>query len=261
METSTDGKTWTTFVAGTDEIILENAGDKVYFRAGEGGNSKFASNPSTNYWRFNITRGQTAASGNIMSLINGTEETTTLQATAFASLFDSNIYLTEPPDLPATTCSGGNVYSYMFYGCYRLVRTAKIPNLIQITGVFGANMYSKCSGISDVDMSGISFSGTIASSGIGTAVFQNCTGLKTIKPAEVRVGSSMFKGCTSLEVVDYRHATSVITLSNINAFSSTNSTYKIVVPDSLYSSWITTTNWKDSSIVGHIVKASDYVEA
>lgn len=75
------------------------------------------------------------------------------------------------------------------------------------------------------------------------------------------IGSYWFGGCTSLEVVDLRHVTSVVGLYNINAFSTTNDTYKIVVPDSLYSSWVTATNWKDASIVGHIIKASDYVEA
>ena len=64
-----------------------------------------------------------------------------------------------------------------------------------------------------------------------------------------------FKGCTALEVVDFSQATAVPALANINAFANTNNTYKIVVPDALYNDWIAASNWSDSSIVGHIVKA------
>lgn len=33
---------------------------------------------------------------------------------------------------------------------------------------------------------------------------------------------------------------------------------KIVVPDALYDTWIAATNWSSSTIVSHIVKASEY---
>ena len=48
----------------------------------------------------------------------------------------------------------------------------------------------------------------------------------------------------------------VPTLTNVNSFSSTNDTYKIVVPDSLYDTWIAATNW--ASIASHIMKQSDW---
>ena len=122
-------------------------------------------------------------------------------------------------------------------------------------------MYGYCTNLTYADMSGTIFSGTIASSGIGASVFNGCSSLKYVKPALIKIGSSTFNGCSSLEVIDFRHATSVIELSNINAFGNTNNAYKIVVPDSLYSSWVAATNWKDASIVGHIIQASDYVES
>ena len=59
--------------------------------------------------------------------------------------------------------------------------------------------------------------------------------------------------------MNFSQATAVPTLSNVNAFNSTNATYKIVVPDALYSSWTTASNW--SSIASHIVKASEYTPA
>ena len=69
-------------------------------------------------------------------------------------------------------------------------------------------------------------------------------------------GSNMFNGCTSLELVDMTGSNGVPTLSNVNNFSNTNNTYKVVVPDSLYDTWIVATNW--ASIASHIMKQSDW---
>ena len=69
-------------------------------------------------------------------------------------------------------------------------------------------------------------------------------------------GDSMFDGCTSLELVDRTGSTRVPTLSNVNNFANTNDTYKIVVPDSLYDTWIAATNW--ASIASHIMKQTDW---
>ena len=66
----------------------------------------------------------------------------------------------------------------------------------------------------------------------------------------------MFNGCTSLELVDMTGSTGVPTLENVNNFSNTNDTYKIVVPDSLYDTWIAATNW--ASIASHIMKQTDW---
>ena len=69
-------------------------------------------------------------------------------------------------------------------------------------------------------------------------------------------GSNMFYGCTSLELVDMTGSTGVPQLSDVNNFANTNDTYKIVVPDSLYDTWITTGNW--ASIASHIMKQTDW---
>ena len=69
-------------------------------------------------------------------------------------------------------------------------------------------------------------------------------------------GTHMFNGCTSLELVDMTGSTGVPELSDVNNFDNTNDTYKIVVPDSLYDTWITTENW--ASISSHIMKQSDW---
>ena len=69
-------------------------------------------------------------------------------------------------------------------------------------------------------------------------------------------GTNMCNGCTSLELVDMTGSTGVPKLSNVNNFENTNDTYKIVVQDSLYDTWIAATNW--ASIASHIMKKSDW---
>jgi hypothetical protein len=64
-----------------------------------------------------------------------------------------------------------------------------------------------------------------------------------------------FYGCTALEIVDFSKVTKVPYLSSTSTFGSTNNTYKILVPNSLYDSWITATNWSNPNIKPHIEKA------
>ena len=72
-----------------------------------------------------------------------------------------------------------------------------------------------------------------------------------------------FNGCSSCTIFDFRGATSVPTLENVNAFTNTSANKKIVVPDSLYSTWISTNNWSSSTngIVDAIISASDYEQS
>lgn len=71
------------------------------------------------------------------------------------------------------------------------------------------------------------------------------------------VNTYAFQNCTSAKLYDFRKVTSVPTLVNINAFAQIPTDCKIVVPDSLYATWITATNW--SNYASHIVKESEYV--
>ena len=64
-----------------------------------------------------------------------------------------------------------------------------------------------------------------------------------------------FYGCTSLEIVDFSEATAIPTINSLT-FSGTNNTFKIVVPDALYSTWITSGYW--SNVQSHIIAKSDY---
>lgn len=92
---------------------------------------------------------------------------------------------------------------------------------------------------------------------ISQYAFQNCYTLKEIIfPSDLTsIGSSVFANCMCLKNYDFSNCTQVPTLSNTNSFSSKNNDTKIIVPDNLYSEWITTNNW--SSLTDYIVKASE----
>ena len=93
---------------------------------------------------------------------------------------------------------------------------------------------------------------------IGNSAFKNCYSLSSIViPSNVTsIGNSTFSYCTGMSYYDFRASQSVPTLSNTNAFNNIPSDCKIVVPDSLHSSWTTATNW--STYKSKIVKASNF---
>lgn len=68
LEYTTDGTTWNDFIVGTTTVTLPNVGDKVWFRAGQNGNTTFATNDN-NLNKFVMT-GSIAASGSIMYLLD-----------------------------------------------------------------------------------------------------------------------------------------------------------------------------------------------
>ena len=93
---------------------------------------------------------------------------------------------------------------------------------------------------------------------IKTYAFGYCYSLASVViPSSVTsIETYAFRACYGMAFYDFRASESVPTLSNTNAFSSIPSDCKIVVPDSLYSSWTTATNW--STYASKIVKASAF---
>ena len=116
------GETWTALAAG-DTITLVHKGDKALLR---GDNSEGFSKRSNKYSSFTMT-GKIAASGSVMSLIDGTGETLVVPADyCFYSLFEGCTNLTQAPELPATTLADG-CYHYMFKGCTSLTQAPELP--------------------------------------------------------------------------------------------------------------------------------------
>ena len=171
LETSPNGTSWTPFVAGTTVITLQNIGDKVFFR---GNNDTFSSSVK-NYNKFVIS-GKTAASGNIMSLLDSTVTMTDLRPTGiftFFEMFYGCTSLTAAPELPATKLPN-NCYYQMFYGCTSLTVPPELP-----ATTLGSNCYQ--------------------------SMFLGCTSL-TVPPElpattlESYCYSHMFEKCTSLRL-------------------------------------------------------------
>lgn len=100
LEYSTDGNTWSPFVAGTTTVTLANIGDYVYVRATSTGNTAMATNWG-DYNQFVMT-GQIAASGNVDTLLdqNGNASITNF---CYYNLFSSCSSLTSAPELPSMT--------------------------------------------------------------------------------------------------------------------------------------------------------------
>ena len=101
---------------------------------------------------------------------------------------------------------------------------------------------------------------------IGNSAFWGCNVLENITfPNSIRyIEIYAFYACgTKIEngtKFDFRRSTSVPTLANVNAFgtNASSSNREIIVPDSLYDTWKSTSRWNSTTnnIVNSIVKAS-----
>ena len=134
-----------------------------------------------------------------------------------------------------------------FQNCYSLSSIVIPSNVTSI----GNSTFNGC-----YSLSSIVIPSNVTS--IGNTAFNGCYSLSSIViPSNVTsIGNSTFSYCTGMSYYDFRASQSVPTLSNTNAFNNIPSDCKIVVPDSLYSSWTTATNW--STYKSKIVKASNF---
>lgn len=93
---------------------------------------------------------------------------------------------------------------------------------------------------------------------IGSYAFSECGSLASIViPQSVTsIGNNAFYYCKGMAIFDFSQCESVPTLGGSLVFSDVNTDCKIVVPDSLYDSWVAATNW--SYQASKIVKASEF---
>ena len=182
---------------------------------------------------------------------------TTLANSCYRTMLAGCTSLTTPPELPATTLAS-NCYNSMFDGCSSLTSAPELPDTT-LASLCYYGMFSGCTSLTSApELPATELPKAQFAKGCYSSMFSGCTSLKRIKmnASSGNWGTNMFYGCTSLELVDMTGSTGVPTLSNVNNFSNTNDTYKIVVPDSLYDTWIAATNW--ASIASHIMKKSDW---
>ena len=169
FEYSTNGRNWSVFAPGTTTITLANVGNKVYFR----GDNTTVNESSSIYYKF-VMSGKIAASGNIMSLLDKTCQSTTISNNhCYSSMFYGCTSLTTAPSLPATTLAD-YCYYYMFSGCRSLTTAPSLPATTLANYCYNSMFYN-CTSL------------TTAPSLPATTLANNCY-------------SNMFSGCTSLQV-------------------------------------------------------------
>lgn len=220
-----------------------------------------------------------------MAYINGKEilfSTRVGGSSKLPSLIDRSVTEITAEDMGDITEIG----QYAFYGCNKLVRF-EMPTSVTKTGKYA---FSLCSSLEIVNITDLGawcnithndtsanplgattkaklylnnaiVSGNIVVPSTATQTALHCfwrqsqiTGV-TFEGDITSIANGLVGYCDALEYVDFSSCTSVPTLANKNAFSSVPTTCKVIVPDSLYSSWIAATNWASLSVT--FVKASE----
>lgn len=158
--------------------------------------------------------------------------------------------------------------SSRFYGC-RLITSLELPNTIT---EIKTNCFYDCTAMESITL-------PTALVTIGNSVFRfcrslinldlpdgitvipdymcnSCVALKRVTmPKNVTtIWSQVFSGCLSLEMIDFTKSEAIPSLRGNNFLTGANPNVKIVVPDSLYDSWIVANNW--STYASHIVRES-----
>ncbi len=212
VETSKDGKTWNAYTLGT-EITLSAVGDKVYFR---GNNSTFSNGSGQMIF---IMAGSIAASGNIMSLLDKTQQSEAIPCNGcFYGLFEDCTALTSAPALPATTLTDF-CYDYMFKGCTNLVAAPALPATTLTVSCY-EGMFQECTSL----VTAPELSATTLEDNCYTCMFLGCTSLETAPELSATTLKDycyqrMFYGCTSLNYLK---------VSFVSWDGFTNSTYEWV---------------------------------
>ena len=241
LEYSTDARNWQTFIAGSTNVTLSNVGDKVWLRAGTGGNERFSFN-SSSYNRF-VLAGKVAASGSVMSLLNGSIQLSTIPtANCFERLFFQQGALTQAPELPATTLAN-NCYTSMFEAT-SIKHCPKLPAMVATTSCYGY-MFYHCTSLLEAP----ELPATTVNTGSYGQMFNGCTTLAkapSILPALALPQScydNMFRGCTSLTQAPALPATTLATNCYYNMFYGCNRLASIDVSFTAWNPTNATTNW------------------
>ena len=184
--------TWQKYTLN-DYIDLQ-PGDSV---AMSGNNSTFSQgyNKSYKFQLGNVADSRIAASGNIMSLVNFSED---INPRGFSQLFAGNNYLVSAPQLPATGVTSG-CYSSMFSDCSSLVTPP--PSLPALTAAQScySYMFANCTSLTSApQIQAVKFGDSSCYS-----MFQFCQSLSTapeIKAIEVGYECcwQMFLYCTNM---------------------------------------------------------------
>ncbi len=213
------GKIWT-FLAEGDTVRLAHKGDKALLK----GNNPhgFSQNYSEYQSSFKMT-GKIAASGSVMSLIDGTGLSSEIRGVeCFGSLFENCTSLTQAPELPAVTLAN-YCYAYMFRGCTSLTRAPELPATTLAEYCY-SNMFSDCTSLVQAP----ELPAATLARGCYSEMFSVCTSL-TKAPALIATTLAktcyyeMFRGCTVLSKAPALPATTLADACYSYMFSSCTS--------------------------------------
>ena len=241
-----NGQTWIDFKNG-ESVTLGKKGDKALMK-GENQMSGF----STPYRQVRfIMTGSIAASGSVMSLIDGKGERKAIPELSwgcFASLFRGCTCLTQAPQLPATTLGKGcymemfdsctsltqapalpatklvfNCYEGMFEGCTNLTQAPQLP-ATQLEKSCYSRMFSQCTSLTQAP----ALPATKLSWSCYAHMFERCSSLTQAPdlPAtalEYSCYNRMFSKCTSLTKAPQLPATTLEDLCYSYMFDSCTS--------------------------------------
>ena len=148
------------------------------------------------------------------------------------------------------------------------IESLSMPSLTTVGDNGLETAFFNCDSLTTLDLSGVTSIGT-------NGIRQMCTGcalLETVDMSSVETLNGLeyleaFDQCPSLQevdisgikTIDFTDATEVPTLNSTLLFDNANSLYRIVVPDSLYSTWIATSQWDDQDILPHIINETTYL--
>ena len=230
-----DGQTWTQWNDSTP-ITLKKVGDKIYVRGvnpdgfSHTGLTAAATRTSKEFRHtsFRMT-GSIAASGSVMSLIDGEGETDVIPCEfCFSYLFREQDSLTKAPRLPAKTLKD-HCYLGMFRNCTNLTQAPKLPATQLSTGCY-AGMFLYCKSLSQAP----ALPATQLEPNCYNTMFYGCYSLtETPKLSATTLADScyikMFGRCTSLTEAPKLPATTLATSCYESMF--TECTSLVEAPD------------------------------
>jgi hypothetical protein len=163
-----------------------------------------------------------------------------------------------------------SIGSFAFSYCYSLARVVIPQGVTSISNNAFSFCYSLSSivipdSVTSIGTGAFNFCYSLANifipdsiTSLGKSAFYYCHSLTIIViPQNVTsIGNDTFFSCYGMAYYDFRASIAVPTLSSTSVFEYIPSDCKIVVPDSLYDTWIAATNW--STYASQIVKASEF---
>ncbi len=210
-----NGETWNQL---TDEPVGLAKGDRALLK-GEKPDSKV----TTSYYSNFKMEGAIAASGSVMSLVDGDGESKTIPYDyCFCRLFQDCSSLTKAPELPATTLARA-CYLEMFKGCSSLTQTPELPATTLAYGCY-YYMFSRCTSLTQAPELPV----TQLEKNCYEGMFSKCTSLTQAPklPATTLAKgcyANMFSECSSLTQAPELPATTVAELCYNSMFYMCNS--------------------------------------